>query len=217
LYCWRVARCVLSSILLVQAGSGPVDAAAVEAPRVPLAVPGTEFIAIATGLADRAAFNDFCVFRDDNQLWHLFAISTHRSEDPAFPHPSLLHATSDALDGSWQRQPYVNLGPAHNWAPHIVRDPRNSSVCLMFLGGNDAETLRTYESDSRDLAHWRLRKDLGKLHGTRDPMVRFDSDRQCYYLYATRASAGRGNEGIAVSVSSDLNQWKMVQIGRAHV
>ena len=208
----RLAFWGLPFILLLDAGSAFVEAADTNAPGIPLVMPGTKFVAVATGPADRKAFNDFCVFRDDHQLWHLFAISTHRSGDPAFPHPSLLHATSRAFTGPWEHQPYLDLGPAHNWAPYIVRDPLNPLICLMFLGGSEAETLRSYESDTRDLFRWKLRKDLGKAHGTRDPMVRFDEGRQCYFLYATMASAGHGNEGIAVSVSTNLNEWKTVHV-----
>jgi hypothetical protein len=210
--CRWLVRWVLAWLLLARAGGAAVDVAGVGTERVPLIVPGTEFVTLPSGPPERAGFNDFCVFHDDKRLWHLFAITTYRSGDPKFPHSPLLHATADGLAGPWQRQPYVNFGPAHNWAPYIVRDPRHPSVCVMFLGGTPDETLRVYESDARDPAGWKLRADLGQSYGTRDPMVRFDAAGQRYYLYATKTSAGRNNEGIAVSVSSDLAEWKTVHV-----
>ena len=158
--------------------------------KIPLLVPGTEFVAIESGPGARSGFNDFCVFQDDNQLWHLFAISTHR---PApFSPPSLLHATARTFAGPWERRPYLDLGKMHNWAPWIIRDPRRPSTCVMFVGGKNWETLRSYESEAHDLFRWQLREDLGNAHGTRDAKIRFDEKAQQYFLYATLASPTTG-------------------------
>lgn len=191
---------------------GVKEVRAEETRKIPLIVPGTEFVAIESHRSDRGGFNDFCVFEDDNQLWHLFAISTHRPSDPAFRYPSFLHATSNAFTGTWERQPYVDLGKMHNWAPWIIRDPLRPSICIMFVGGSKEETLRTYESEADDLFYWKLRKDLGKKHGTRDAIVRLDENDQQYYLYATMGSPANGNEGIAVSVSADMDNWKTIRV-----
>jgi hypothetical protein len=213
-YCGILLVAVLS--LAPPSGSEALIAvqnvAAAEARRIPLIVPGTEVVAIESRRGDRGGFNDFCVFQDDNRLWHLFAISTHRPSDPAFRYPSLLHATSRTITGAWERQPYVDLGAMHNWAPWIIRDPCRPSTCVMFVGGTGEETLRTYESDAHDLFRWQPRKDLGRTHGTRDAMVRFDENERQYYLYATLASPTNGNEGIAVSVSADLDNWRTVGV-----
>ena len=176
---------------------------------IPVVIPNTGVLTMAYQAEDEYGLNDFCICRDDNGIWHIFAI-TYKDQNKFNKLSYLAHATADALNGSWVRQPDVYLCPTNNWAPHIIRDPGNAEKFIMFIGGTKFETLRIYESASRDLFNWVLRKDLGQLYGTRDPMVLYIEERKEYFMYATETTVEQGMIGICISSSKDAVNWERI-------
>lgn len=182
---------------------------------VPVIVPGTERVLMEAIPSDGRGNNDFCVEQDKNGLWHIFSITWYRASDTTQPRAWLSHATAASFLGPWERQPYILLSPSNNWAPHIVQDLKNPDKFLMYLGGMPKDTLRIYEANADDFFHWTLKKDLGKIYGSRDPMILYVEEEKLYYMYTTFTTEENANVGIAVSTSEDLENWKFVRIIRA--
>lgn len=179
---------------------------------MPVIVPGTEQLLMPAIPEDGKGNNDFCIQQDDNGTWHIFSITWYDTPEHPKPRCYLSHATAPDFSGPWTRQPYIYLSPTNNWAPHIVRDRTDPSIFLMFLGGMGHDTLRCYESDSKDLFNWKLRQDLGQELGTRDPMILYVEQEDTYYMYTTFTTHANGNVGIAVSTSKDLHTWRILRI-----
>lgn len=177
--------------------------------RVPLVVPNTNRVLMAAQPEDGRGNNDFCLWQDDNGLWHIFAITWFHAATPAKARKWLSHATAPDLLGPWTRRPYLLLSETNNWAPHIIRDASDPGKVLMFLGGMAHDTLRCYEADAKNLDVWTLRHDFGQLLGTRDPMLLYVPDEKLYYMYTTYTTQINGNVGVGVCTSADLQNWSL--------
>ena len=179
---------------------------------IPVMVPDSGKVTMKYQRDDNYGLNDFCIIKDDNGLMHIFAITWFGAPNISYDRPYLAHATSKNLFGEWKREPYMLLSDTNNWAPHVIRDHKDPSKFLMFLGGMAKDTLRVYEADSKNLFEWTLRKDFGQSLGTRDPMLIYVESEKKYYMYTTMSKGKNPNDGIGVCTSTDLEEWTLERI-----
>jgi hypothetical protein len=160
------------------------------------------------------------IFGEDNR-WHIFGIFRTEPYDGEHEY-DFVHAISTVRDpadwdaGSFRLSSFsdgialsrrADLGEAHLWAPHVVRDGARYVMVYQSGGENDRAQIRIAEST--DLERWTRVGDVPLFEDicvARDPMLRRSGG--VWTLYYTRCNnATDRKNGVAYRTSTDLRRW----------
>ena len=151
--------------------------------------------------------NDHCVIRAQDGRWHVFGITTLKTELDPQAERWFCHGAGPSLaQGAFRERGRVCDFGRRAWAPTAAF---NGEYWVMLYG---PDILRAAISDDPNLDHWQevpcsvTGGPLGAV--ARDGMV-FRLDDESWLLYST---AKRGHEGaVSVCVSEDLLNWRFVR------